>query len=180
MLGHQPEELDTWSKCTAALGKTGENNVKRRIMKHKITDVTKKQIKMVKKLIKSVEITKIQGISSTAATLLGWVMGVLAEYKLLGPKSRAASRASLVPNSGKKKKKKGTTLTAVDDNDGDEVEKSSVSRAALKTDDLNDDNFDARSTKSMKSTKSSGRKTPTGKKKKKKKKRGSSKKSKKK
>tara|TARA_B110000008_G_scaffold278886_1_gene323998 strand:- start:93 stop:2003 length:1911 start_codon:yes stop_codon:yes gene_type:complete len=184
LLGHQPEELDTWSKCTAALGKTGENNVKRRIMKHKITDVTKKQIKMVKKLIKSVEITKIQGISSTAATLLGWVMGVLAEYKLLGPKSRAASRASLVPNSGKKKKKKkkkkGTTLTTVDDNDGDEVEKSSVSRAALKTDDLNDDNFDARSTKSMKSTKSSGRKTPTGKKKKKKKKRGSSKKSKKK
>ena len=147
-------------------------------MKHKITDVTKKQIKMVKKLIKSVEITKIQGISSTAATLLGWVMGVLAEYKLLGPKSRAASRASLVPNSGKKKKKKKkkkeTTLTTVDDNDGDGVGKSSVSRAALKTDDLNDDNFDARSTKS------SGRKTPTGKKKKKKKKRGSSKKSKKK
>ena len=33
-------------------------------------------------------------------------MGVLAEYKLLGPKSRAASRASLVPNSGKEEEKR--------------------------------------------------------------------------
>merc|ERR1712065_57186 len=62
LLGHGPEELDSWSKCTTALGKTRENSLKRRIMNHKISDVKKKQIKMVKKLVKSVEVTKIQSI----------------------------------------------------------------------------------------------------------------------
>jgi len=181
LLGHGPEELDSWSKCTTALGKTGENSLKRRIMNHKISDVKKKQIKMVKKLVKSVEVTKIQSISSTAATLFGWVMGVLAEYKMLGPKSRAQSRASLVASSStkKKKKKKKTKVTlkslALVEELGNTFEKSSHTRTPNMVD---NDDFDTKSVKSTKSAKSSsGRKTPTGKKKKKKK-RSSSKKAK--
>ena len=137
----------------------------------------------MKKLVKSVEITKIQSISSTAATFFGWVMGVVAEYKLLGTKSRAQSRASLgamstTKKKKKKKKKKVETLDATTDGELEDISKKSESRIALKTE-IDDNDFDAKSTKSIKSIKSNGRKTPTSKKKKKKKRGSSSKKKKK-
>ena len=155
------------------MGKTGENSLKRRITRHSISSVTRKQIKLVKKLVKTVEVTKIQAISSTASVLFGWVMGVLAEYKLLGPKSRAQSRASLKTTSKKNRPKKMKTgkltesLLNTATEDPRDTAKLSEERNALNTDIVERD-FDARSTKSA--TSSSGRKTPSSKKKKKKKK----------
>jgi len=96
LLGHEPEELDTWKKCVVLLGKTGALSVKRRILTHKLSSLKKARVKLVKKLIKPVDVSKIQRISSGAAVLFGWVLGVLSEYKIRGTGSRAASRKNLL------------------------------------------------------------------------------------
>ena len=95
LLGHDPEELDTWKKCVALLGKTGTMSVKGRILTHKLSSLKKARVKLVKKLIKPVDVSKIQRISSGAAVLFGWVLGVLSEYKIRATGSRAASRKNL-------------------------------------------------------------------------------------
>merc|ERR1711907_388828 len=124
-------------------------------------------------MVKTVEGTKIQAISSTASVLFGWVMGVLAEYKLLGPKARAQSRASLKTTSKKNRPKKMKTgkltesLLNTATEDPRDTAKLSEERSALNADIVERD-FDARSTKSRSSSR--GRKTPSSKKKKKKKK----------
>ena len=98
------------------------------------------------------EVTKIQAISSTASVLFGWVMGVLAEYKLLGPKSRAQSRASLKTTSKKNRPKKMKTgkltesLLNTATEDPRDTAKLSEERSALNADIVERD-FDARSTK---------------------------------
>ena len=117
LLGHEPEELDTWQKCVALMGKTGERSVKRRILAHQLSSLRKARVKLVKKLIKPVDVSKIQSISSGAAVLFGWVLGVLSEYKIRGTGSRAQSRMSLLSVSaatstfktpGKKKRRKSS------------------------------------------------------------------------
>ena len=111
-LGHSPEELDTWAKCTALLGKTGEMGVKRRILNHRLSLLNSSRVKLIKRLTKTVDISKIKGISSGASVLHGWVLGVLSEWRIRGPNSRSASRASLGASKSPKKKAKGKKIKA--------------------------------------------------------------------